>query len=55
MDNNYIKEMAYSLGADICGIASIKRFEHAPKGFHPLDVYSETKSIITSCWYWVYW
>lgn len=46
MDNNYIKEMVYSLGADVCGIASIKRFDHAPKGLHPLDVYSETKSII---------
>ncbi|OOM78593.1 epoxyqueuosine reductase [Clostridium sp. BL-8] len=46
MDSNYIKEMAYSLGADVCGIGSIKRFNDAPKGFHPLDVYSETKSVI---------
>lgn len=46
MDSNYIKEIAYSLGADVCGIASIKRFDNAPKGFHPLDVYSETKSVI---------
>lgn len=46
MDSNYIKEIAYSLGADVCGISSIKRFDDAPKGFHPLDVYSETKSVI---------
>lgn len=46
MDRNFIKQMAYSLGADICGVASIKRFEDAPEGFHPLDVYSETKSVI---------
>ncbi len=46
MDSNYIKEMSYSLGADVCGIGSIKRFNDAPKGFHPLDVYSETKSVI---------
>lgn len=46
MDNNYIKEMAYSLGADVCGIGGIKRFKDSPKGFHPLDVYSETKSVI---------
>lgn len=46
MDSNYIKEIAYSLGADVCGIGSIKRFNDAPKGFHPLDVYSETKSVI---------
>jgi epoxyqueuosine reductase len=31
---------------DVCGIGSIKRFNDAPKGFHPLDVYSETKSVI---------
>ena len=46
MDSNYIKEIAYSLGADVCGIGSIKRFNEVPKGFHPLDVYSETKSVI---------
>jgi epoxyqueuosine reductase len=46
MDSKLIKEMAYSLGADVCGVASIKRFENAPKGFHPLDVYTETKSVI---------
>lgn len=47
MDSNFIKQMTYSLGADVCGIANIKRFENAPKGFHPLDVYSETKSVIS--------
>lgn len=46
MDSNYIKEMTYTLGADVCGIASIKRFENAPKGFHPLDVYAKAKSVI---------
>ena len=46
MDSNYIKEMAYSLGADVCGIGSIDRFKEAPKGFHPLDIYSEAKSVI---------
>lgn len=47
MNSNYIKEKVYSLGADVCGIASIKRFEDAPKGFHPLDVYPEVKSVIS--------
>lgn len=46
MDSKLIKEMAYSLGADVCGVASIKRFENAPQGFHPLDVYTETQSVI---------
>ena len=46
MDSKLIKEMADSLGADVCGVAGIKRFQNAPKGFHPLDVYFETKSVI---------
>lgn len=47
MDSNYIKNLAYSLGADVCGIGSVDRFETAPKGFHPLDIYSEAKSVIS--------
>ena len=46
MDNDYIKKIVYPLGADVCGFANIGRFDNAPKGFHPLDVYAETKSII---------
>jgi epoxyqueuosine reductase QueG len=46
MDSSYIKELANSLGADVCGIGGINRFKEAPKGFHPLDVYAETKSVI---------
>jgi epoxyqueuosine reductase QueG len=41
-----IKESAARLGADLCGIASIDRFADAPKGFHPADVYKNTKSVI---------
>jgi epoxyqueuosine reductase len=47
MDSNFIKELTYSFGADVCGVANIERFEGAPKGFHPLDVYSEAKSVIS--------
>ena len=47
MDSNYIKNLAYSLGAEVCGIGSLERFEAAPKGFHPLDIYPETKSVIS--------
>ena len=46
MDNDYIKKIVYPLGADVCGFANIGRFDNAPKGFHPLDVYAETKSVI---------
>ena len=34
--NKEVKEIAYSLGADLCGIAPVERFKDAPTGFHPL-------------------
>jgi len=42
-----IKNLATHIGADLCGIASIDRFENAPKGFHPRDVFKDTKSVIS--------
>ena len=47
MTKEQIKELAYSLGADLCGIASIDRFLEAPKGYHPLDVFPQCKSVIS--------
>lgn len=47
MDSNYIKNLAYSFGADVCGIGSIDRFKDAPNGFNPLDIYPEAKSVIS--------
>lgn len=41
-----IKELAYKLGADVCGIGSINRFENAPEGFSPLDLFDKCKSVI---------
>jgi epoxyqueuosine reductase len=41
-----IKEMAHKLGADLCGIAPVERFDNAPNGFHPYDIYPGTKSVI---------
>jgi hypothetical protein len=38
-----IKELARRNGADLCGIAPVERFEHAPAGFHPSDIYPGTK------------
>lgn len=46
IDNNSIKETAYSAGADLCGISSVGRFDNAPSGFHPLDIFKGTKSVI---------
>lgn len=42
-----VKDIARSLGADLCGIAGVDRFSGAPKGFHPLDVFPGCKSVIS--------
>jgi len=47
MDSTTIKDLFIKLGADICGIASINRFSGAPKGFHPTDIFHDTKSVIS--------
>ncbi len=41
-----IKEVAYRNGVDLFGIASVDRFDQAPEGFHPRDIYSKTKTVI---------
>ena len=41
-----IKETSFKNGVDLCGIASVERFENAPKGFHPRDIYSKTETVI---------
>ena len=46
MESMQIKEYALGLGADACGIASVARFENAPAGFHPKDVFSQSKSVV---------
>lgn len=47
MDHNEIKSIVFSLGADLCGIAGIDRFDDAPEGYHPLDVLPSCKSVIS--------
>lgn len=47
MESNQVKEILLSLGADLCGIASIDRFDDAPKGYHPTDVLPSCKSVIS--------
>ena len=46
INSNTIREITLDLGADLCGIASIERFSDSPKGFHPLDIYDQCKSVI---------
>jgi epoxyqueuosine reductase len=41
-----VKQLAASLGADLCGIAPVNRFDIAPAGFRPVDIYKRTKSVI---------
>ena len=41
-----IKQIVKELGADLCGIASIQRFDNAPRGFHPTDIYEKCKSVV---------
>lgn len=47
MNSQDVKKIMLSLGADLCGIASVDRFADAPKGYHPLDVMSSCKSVIS--------
>lgn len=46
MTNAELKQLMVSLGADLCGIAPLDRFGTAPKGFHPLDVFPQCKSVV---------
>jgi len=41
-----IKDFITSIGADVCGVAAIDRFEQAPPGFHPKDIFPGCKSVI---------
>lgn len=41
-----VKKRAKQAGADIVGIASIGRFDHAPANVHPHSIFSHTKSVI---------
>lgn len=46
LTSQMVKEMALSLGADICGIGSMDRFEGAPKNHDPRFLFPEAKSVI---------
>ena len=49
MTTQEVKQRLYDLGADLCGIASIDRFNGAPSGYHPLDVLPTCQSVIVLC------
>jgi epoxyqueuosine reductase len=41
-----IKSMVAGFGADQCGISGVERFNGAPAGFHPVEVWRNCKSVI---------
>ena len=41
-----IRQILLSLGADVCGFGSLDRFENAPAGFSPKDVWPECRTVI---------
>jgi ferredoxin len=41
-----VKQTARQAGADLVGIASIDRFDHAPPEVHPRSIFSHTQSVI---------
>jgi len=42
-----IRQIILSYGADLCGFASIDRFDDFPTGFKPTDIYCDCKSVIS--------
>jgi epoxyqueuosine reductase QueG len=46
MNSNDIKKQAAKNGARLCGIAGIERFNEAPAGFNPTDLFPQTQSVI---------
>ena len=40
-----IKAISMDCGADLCGVAPVERFSLAPAGFHPRDVFEQTRSV----------
>ncbi|MDE6365246.1 MAG: hypothetical protein K2L86_13465, partial [Lachnospiraceae bacterium] len=47
INSSQIKNIVFSLGADLCGIAGIDRFDDAPRGYHPCDVLPSCRSVIS--------
>ena len=43
----HIREVVLSYGADLCGFANIDRFDNAPEGFKPTDIYPDCKTVIS--------
>jgi epoxyqueuosine reductase len=46
MTTQQTKNLARTLGSDLCGIAPVSRWEAAPEGFRPTDVDSRARTVI---------
>lgn len=46
MTKDQVKAEVFSLGADLCGVATVDRFAGAPAGFHPLDIFKDARSVV---------
>ena len=46
MKSTEVKQVLYDMGVDLCGIASMDRFDEAPEGYHPRDVLPQCKSVV---------
>jgi epoxyqueuosine reductase len=46
MNSEKVKLFTHKLGTNDCGIAPVSRFNDAPKGFHPADLFPKTRSVI---------
>jgi len=46
INSSEIKKILFDLGADLCGIAPVERFNNAPEGFNPKDIFSNCKSVV---------
>lgn len=46
IDASSVKRLAGRLGADLCRIASVDRFDHAPAGFHLIDIFPDCRSVV---------
>jgi epoxyqueuosine reductase len=45
MNSKMLKSLAMKAGVDLCGIAPVERFEEAPEGFRPTDIYPSAESV----------
>jgi epoxyqueuosine reductase len=46
LNSQLVKKIASDLELELCGIAPVNRFNEAPEGFHPKDIYKKCKTVI---------